>query len=109
MKEIEQAKLKPSPLCVDCLPRPSDRQRVIDDVCSEFESFFVKEFLKDAFVMSGELAESYGYFYKEIVLDTLSRTSSFGIKDFLKKAIENNLEFIQNGYIRKKKNSIGRF
>jgi Rod binding domain-containing protein len=108
MKEIGQTKVKTFPLCVDCLPRSSDRQKVIDDVCSEFESFFIKEFLKNAFVMSGELAQNYGYFYKEIVLDTLSRTSSVGIKDFLKKAIENNLEFIQNGYI-KKKSSIGRF
>ncbi len=90
------------------LPSPKNRQKVIEEVAREFEAFFIREFLNNSFQMSGELSEKYGYFYKEIIIDTLSRTSSFGIKDFLKRAIEDQLESIQHGYI-KGKNKSGRF
>lgn len=89
------------------LPSPKNKKDVIDKVAEEFEAFFIREFLKNSFEMSGEFSEKYGYFYRELIVDTLSHISSFGIKDFLKKAIENQLEAMQRGYITKKK--IGEF
>ncbi len=96
--------------CITCLPKPSQKDKVIDEVSREFEVFFVKEFLKDALVMSGELSEKYGYFYKDIVVETLARSANFGISEMLKKAISNNLEFLSRGFINEKqKISRGKF
>jgi len=94
--------------CITCLPKPSQRGKVIDEVAREFETFFVKEFLKDALVMSGELSEKYGYFYKDLVVETLARSADFGISDMLKKAISNNLEFLNKGFISSGKQKISR-
>lgn len=98
----------PNSFSIYGLPSPKNRVKVIEEVAKEFESFFIREFLNNSFQMSGELSEKYGYFYKEIIIDTLSRTSSFGLKDFLRKAIENQLEAVQRGYI-KGKNKVGKF
>jgi hypothetical protein len=94
--------------CITCLPKPSQKEKVIDEVSREFEVFFVKEFLKDALVMSGELSEKYGYFYKDIVIETLARSANFGVSDMLKKAISNNLEFLSKGFITSEKQKISR-
>ena len=94
-------------LCVDCLPTPREKKKVIENVAREFEAFFLKEFLKTALPQSGELQKKYGYFYREIIVDTLAKTSSFGVADFLKKAIEQNLEAMERGFIRKR--NFGKF
>ncbi|MCS7213174.1 MAG: hypothetical protein NZ927_02995 [Candidatus Calescibacterium sp.] len=92
----------PDSFTVYRLPSPKKSRQVVKEVAKDFEAFFIREFLKDSLQISGELSEKYGYFYKEIIIDVLSRSSSFGIKDFFEKAIENQLEAMQRGYITKK-------
>lgn len=92
----------PDSFTVYRLPSPKKSKQVVEEVAKDFEAFFIREFLKNSLEISGELSEKYGYFYREIIIDVLSRSSSFGIKEFFKKAIENQLEAMQKGYITKK-------
>lgn len=93
----------PGSFTIHRVPSPKNKDLVVEEVARDFEAFFIREFLKNSLQMSGELSEKYGYFYKEIVVDTLARNMTFEIKDILKRAIENQLEAMQSGYIRKKK------
>ncbi len=87
-------------MCIDCVPSYKDKDAVLTEAAKEFESFFIREFLNLSFEMSGELGERYGYFYKEIIFDVLSRHISFGLSDFIKKALENQFQVIEKGYIK---------
>lgn len=82
-----------------------DKEKTIDKVATEFESFLVRELLKNSFKI--QAMGNYGYFYHELIFDILSKTSSFGVKEYIKDAIRLQFEAMQNGFI--KKSSIGNF
>ncbi len=83
-----------------------NRDKIIDKIATEFESFFTRELLKNSFKI--QAMENYGYFYHELIFDILSKTSSFGVREYLKEAIMLQIEAMQNGFIRTK-SSIGKF